>query len=244
MTEHGVVVVTGAAGGIGAAVTDRLRNDGWDVVATDLRPAPSLVQLDVTNAKAVQSLADDLAAGGKGVFGLVNVAGVLQNVTPMLAPDPARSEAIWKVNYGGAVTCTRVLVPLMTAGGSVVNITSVNGHRQLPLHDYAPAKAALEAATRLAAGELGGLGIRVNAVAPGFTATAELTARAASGERDVSVIERSSALGRLVRPGEVAAAVSFLMSAEASAITGASIPVDCGWLATAHWMDFGDRLRP
>ena len=121
-----------------------------------------------------------------------------------------------------------------------MNITSINEHRPLPLHAYAPTKVALGALTTLTSGELGRLGIRVNAIAPGFTLTPILKAKIAAGKRDVKIIESHTALGRLVEPDEIAAVTSFLMSDDASAITGASIPVDAGWLATSHWMNFGD----
>ncbi|WP_432974491.1 SDR family NAD(P)-dependent oxidoreductase [Dactylosporangium sp. CA-233914] len=238
---EGYVVVTGAAGGIGASIAAELRILGRPVVATDIRETSDTIALDVTSDHSVLALAERL--GGEPVAGLVNAAGVLQDVTSLLDPDPDQAELVWKVNYHGAMRCIRHLTPLMRPGAAVVNITSVNAHRPLPLHAYAPAKVALEASTRLAAGELGSRGIRVNAVAPGFTRTPELVRRIEAGERDVASIERATALGRLVDPHEVAAVTAFLLGDSSTAVTGVSIPVDCGWLATAHWMDYGERLR-
>lgn len=250
-TDGDVVVVTGANGGIGLAVVDRLLDDGWNVLAGDVadppgprsaRPSLESVQLDVADPEAVRRLAARLSREERGVAGLVNVAGLLQDVTALDAIDPALVERIWSVNYLGAHRCMVEFARLMVGGGSIVNITSVNAHRPLPLHAYAPVKAALDAATRLVAGELGRRGIRVNAVAPGFTLTPALAAKIAAGARDAASIERAAAMQRLVDPVEVAAVVAFLLSDDASAVTGTSIPVDAGWLATSHWMDFGDRL--
>lgn len=246
------IVVTGAAGGIGAAAAKRLHADGWTVVATDLDLGSLqraldedermlLRTLDVADSEDVCKLANSLAAQcPQGVAGLVNVAGVLQDVTPLLAMEAEAGRKIWDVNYFGAESCLKALLPLMIAGGggSVVNITSINELRPLPLHSYAPTKVALGALTRLAAGEFGSKGVRVNSVAPGFTLTPIFRDKLNTGKRDASVIESHSAMGRLVETTEIASAISFLISDDASGITGISLPVDCGWLATSHWMNF------
>jgi NAD(P)-dependent dehydrogenase (short-subunit alcohol dehydrogenase family) len=248
------IVVTGAGGGIGLAVVQRLRRDGWTVVATDLNaaalaavttefaddPKVRTLAMDVTSASAIERVATQLREAKVAVAGLVNVAGVLQDVLPLLKMDAAAHHRVWDVNYFGAQQCLHGFVPAMVegGGGAVVNITSINEMRPLPLHAYAPAKVALGALTQLAAGEFGPLGVRVNAVAPGFTLTPVFRDKIASGKRDAGVLEANASLGRLVETDEVAAAVSFLLSDESSAITGASLPVDCGWLVASHWMNF------
>lgn len=166
-TDGDVVVVTGGTGGIGLAVVERLLDDGWNVLAGDVadpphpnspRPGLENAQLDVADPEAVRRVATRLAEEERGVAGLVNVAGLLQDVTALDAVDPALVERIWSVNYLGAHRCMVEFARLMRDGGSIVNITSINAHRPLPLHAYAPVKAALDAATRLAAGELGAAG--------------------------------------------------------------------------------------
>lgn len=249
-----LVVVTGAGGGIGLSIVRRLRRDGWSVMATDrdeaaldtvlaefsgdvaLHTAP----MDVARREDIDRIAVLCARQGAGVAGLVNVAGLLQDVVPLLKMDDAMQRRVWDVNYFGAGNCIQAFAPMMAAigGGAIVNITSINEIRPLPLHAYAPSKVALGALTTLAAGDLGPLGIRVNAVAPGFTLTPIFRDKLDSGKRDAGTIKSHTALGRLVETDEIAAAVSFLVGDESSAITGVSLPVDGGWLAASHWMNF------
>jgi NAD(P)-dependent dehydrogenase (short-subunit alcohol dehydrogenase family) len=253
------VVVTGAAGGIGRAVVERLLHDGWAVLATDrdddaLQNLQDLaagqarlrtMAMDVCQRAQIDAVARAIAERGVPVAGLVNVAGVLQDVTRFLGMDAAAQQRVWDINYFGAEQCLQVFAPAMVAngGGAIVNITSINAWQPMPLYAYAPAKVALDALTRLAAGELGRQGIRVNAVAPGFTLTPIFQRKLESGKRDPAVIEAHTALRRLVSPDEIACAVSFLLSDQSSAITGISLPVDAGWLSTAHWMNFQDLVQ-
>jgi NAD(P)-dependent dehydrogenase (short-subunit alcohol dehydrogenase family) len=147
--------------------------------------------------------------------------------------------------YFGAVTCTQIFGAVMTdgLGGAIVNITSINEPRPLPLHAYAPTKVAMGALTVLSAGELGPKGVRVNAVAPGFTLTPIMEDKIRTGKRDVTTLKAHAAMGRLVGIDEIASVASFLFSDDSSAVTGASIPVDAGWLATSHWMNFRDLAQ-
>lgn len=256
-TQGAPIVVTGSGGGIGSAIVRRLRDDGWTVLATDrdeaalapLRAAWAhddrlrCAVLDVTSADDLARVAGELranATGGVAVAGLVNVAGVLQDVMRLLKMPMDMQRQVWEVNYFGAERCIQAFAPLMIdgGGGAIVNITSINEIRPLPLHAYAPTKVALGALTTLAAGDLGPHGIRVNAVAPGFTLTPIFEEKIRTGKRKAEVLQAHSALGRLVRTDEIAAAVSFLLGDDASAITGISLPVDAGWLASSHWMNF------
>lgn len=259
LRERGsTIVITGAGGGIGSGIVTRMIADGWRVLAVDVnvdslkrlqsavdaKDRLSVAELDVADAAAVERCAKSLADRGATVAGLVNAAGILQDVVPLMALDLERQKRIWEVNYFGAFYCTKWFGESMlgTGGGSIVNITSINEMRVLPLHAYGPSKVALGSLTTLSAGELGVNGIRVNSVAPGYTRTPMLQEKIDSGKRDASVLEGAAAMRRLVEIEEIAAVVSFLISDESSAVTGASIPVDAGWLATSHWMNFSDLL--
>lgn len=256
--EGAAILVTGAAGGIGGGIVRRLLADQWHVVATDLNAEAlealtsgdqderlTLAALDVARSDDVGALAAKLDGQGVAIAGLVNAAGLLQDIAPFMAMDEAAHRRIWDVNYFGALSCTREFGARIMAGGggSIVNITSINEIRPLPLHAYAPTKVALGSLTALTAGEFGQAGLRVNAVAPGFTLTPIMREKIESGMRDDSAIKAATAMGRLVEIEEIASVVGFLMSDAASAISGASIPVDGGWLATSHWMNFGASLN-
>jgi len=123
--------------------------------------------------------------------------------------------------------------------GSIVTIASIAGIRSMPLHAYSPAKAAVIEMTRCLAAEWGRSGVRVNAVSPGYTRTQGLQAEIDRGERDVSRLEETSALGRMVLPEDIAEAVCFLASDAAGAITGINLPVDAGWLVAGSWTSYG-----
>jgi NAD(P)-dependent dehydrogenase (short-subunit alcohol dehydrogenase family) len=116
--------------------------------------------------------------------------------------------------------------------------------RSMPLHAYAPAKAAVISITECLAAEWGPANVRVNAVSPGYTRTPALQAAIDRGERDVSSLAGNAALGRMVEPEEIAKVVAFLASADAAAMTGANIPVDCGWLVTPSWHTYGGLRTP
>ena len=124
-------------------------------------------------------------------------------------------------------------------GGSIVTIASITGMRATPLHAYGPAKAAVISLTAGLAAEWGRSGVRVNAVSPGYTLTPPLQWAIDNGKRDLQSLEENSALGRLVDPSEVAKAVAFLASDEASAITGINLPVDAGWLTAGPHHTYG-----
>jgi NAD(P)-dependent dehydrogenase (short-subunit alcohol dehydrogenase family) len=113
-----------------------------------------------------------------------------------------------------------------------------------PMHSYTPAKAAVIAMTQTLAAEWGRAQVRVNAVSPGVTRTPALDAALKRGDRDISTVRMVAPLNRLIEPGEIGAAVCFLLSAEASAITGVNLPVDCGWLVSDGWHFYGGLREP
>ena len=251
----GVAAVTGAASGIGAACCRELaargarialldRDAHVDAVAREVNGRAWVV--DVANEAALERCANAVEAELGPVEILVNSAGVIQVPLP---PDRLSME-IWdevvRVDQRGTYVAAIVFGTRMAARrrGSIVNIASIAGMRSMPLHAYAPAKAAVIAMTECLAAEWGPAQVRVNAVSPGYTRTPALQAAIDKGERDVSALERNAALGRLVEPAEIARAVAFLASSDAGAITGANIPVDCGWLVAGSWHTYGGLRRP
>lgn len=251
----GVAVVTGGASGIGAACCRALAATGATVVVLDRDDARGKAMAaeikarawtaDVGDEKALDDCAGAIEAALGPVDVLVNSAGVLQ--VPMPPEDLPMSswDDVIRIDQRGTYVASVAFGRRMAkrGRGSIINIASIAGMRSMPLHAYAPAKAAVISITSCLAAEWGRSGVRVNAVSPGYTLTPALQAAIDKGERDVSALNENSALGRMVTPEEIAQAVCFLASDDASAITGANLPVDCGWLVAPSWHTYGG-VRP
>ncbi|MVW70980.1 SDR family NAD(P)-dependent oxidoreductase [Bordetella sp. 15P40C-2] len=249
MRETSVSLVTGGASGIGLACARKLLERGDRVVVADLpgswradlAPAAAFYACDVTDEAALRTLADRIESERGPVDVLVNSAGIIQ---PKLTPEKLGME-LWDrviaVDQRGTYLCCAVFGARMAARGqgAIVNIASITGSRSVPLHAYAPAKAAVISITQCLATEWGRSGVRVNAVSPGYTLTPALQAAIDRGDRNVDELAQPTALGRMVEPREVADAVAFLASAQASAITGVDLAVDAGWLVGAPWQTYG-----
>ncbi len=251
----GVAVITGGASGIGAACSRLFAERGARVAVLDrdVKRARAVAeevggrswQADVGDEASLTGAARSIESDYGPVEVLVNSAGIIQ--VPQRPTE--LSMAVWddvvRVDQRGTYLACVVFARsmLQRRRGSIINIASIAGMRSMPLHAYAPAKAAVISITACLAAEWGPAGIRVNAVSPGYTRTPALQAAIDKGERDVSLLEKNAALGRLVEPEEIAKVAAFLASAEAAAITGANIPVDCGWLVATPWNTYGG-LRP
>jgi NAD(P)-dependent dehydrogenase (short-subunit alcohol dehydrogenase family) len=232
-----VALVTGAAGGQGWAIAEKLRAKGFSVAACDRRTdelvsavgesgdeALIAVGLDVTSPQQWDSVVEHVVDRFGSLSTVVNCAGVLHRAS--LTDETAEGfENSWRVNCLGPFLGMRaVLHQLREApNASIVNICSTGAIRPFPQHSaYGSSKWGLRGLTQTAAAELAPAGIRVNAVFPGPIATSMLD------ESTQTRLAAASMFGRIGEAGEVADAVAFLVSDEASFITGSELVIDGG----------------
>ena len=243
MPPEGAALVTGASGGIGAAIADRLADQGWPVgvhYRSDEAGAGEVVgriesgggnalalHADIGEPDAADSLVTELEDRYGPVLALVNCAGTrADGLTPQLKDE--QWDRVIETNLSAAFRLTRrVLRPMLRARyGRVINVASVVGPRaNAGQANYAASKAGLIAMTHTVAVEVARRGITVNAVAPGFVETG-LTADVPADAVAAEIPAR-----RPGRPEEVAACVGFLASDEASYVTGTTLTVDGGMSA-------------
>ena len=252
----GVAVVTGGASGIGAACCRELAARGARIALLDRDERAHALAREVNGRAWVVDVADEAAwsaapnrnRGGTGPGG--DPGQQRGGDTGAIAPgatcrwQPGMRSCAWT---NAAPTWPRLSSArawLRVGAGSIVNIASVAGMRSMPLHAYAPAKAAVIAMTECLAAEWGPAQVRVNAVSPGYTRTPALQAAIDKGERDVSALERNAALGASGRADRDCSCggVSRKLRCRRDR-QGANIPVDCGWLVAGPWHTYGG-LRP
>lgn len=237
---RGTAVVTGAGQGIGRAVAHRLSADGFEVLGIDVNAGQlDSLAADLGCRTAVVDVADpDEVAHVAGLAPecrvLVNNAAI-QRYQDLLHTTPEEMRAVLDVNVVAPVLMAQALVPVISGngGGSVVNMSSITSRGHAAGTSLYPAsKAAINQLTQAMAVEFGSLGVRVNAVGPGTVLT-EGTAGHYGSEEARAAMAGVLPLGRMGAPEDIAGAVSFLVSDDASWVTGQVLFVDGGYTA-AH----------
>jgi len=246
-----VALVTGGANGIGRAVVKKFVQEGawlaiWDLAdeagqelvdEINAQGGKALYQhVNVTQAAEVDSAVEELLEKWGRLDVLINNAGILRDGQLVKVKDGELQkrmtdemfDAVIDVNLRGVFICTRAAAPVMIdqKAGVILNATSIVGlDGNFGQTNYVATKAGVVGMTKVWARELGRYGIRVNAVAPGFTATEMVMAMP---EKILDGMRKRTPLGRLVQPEDVANAYKFLASDEASFITGTVLRVDGG----------------
>lgn len=246
-----VAVVTGAAQGIGAAIAEQLVHGGAKVIVGDLQEEAGretaerlsngsgnaeFQRLDVTDGAGVTEFADAVVKAHGRVDILVNNAGIAES-SPALELDDATWRQTLEIDLTGSFLCAREFGRCMASseppGGAIINISSIAAFKAVRPEKhlaYDVAKAGVAHMTRVLGAEWIEYGIRVNAVAPGYTETQILHD---VGQTDPGTMENwlsQVPQGRLIQPAEIAQVVAFLASNQASAITGHILLADAGYM--------------
>jgi 3-oxoacyl-[acyl-carrier protein] reductase len=243
-----VTLITGGAAGIGKATALKFAAEGAKVVICDvneevgqataalLGPDVAFYKVNVADRVAVQVWTEDVAAKYGRIDVLVNNAGIVRDNQLVRFKDgqlvkqmpEAEFDLVIAINLKGVFNCTQAVAPVMIrqGGGVILNASSVVGlDGNFGQTNYVATKAGVIGMTKVWARELGKFGVRVNAVAPGFTATEILSAMP---EKVIEGMVARTPLGRMGQPADIANAYLFLASDEASFITGAVLRVDGG----------------
>lgn len=243
------IVVTGGGSGIGAAVARTFAAQGYHIgiidlnpenaatVAAEIGPVASHFVADILDQESLGKVHATLAKSQPAVAGLVNCAGIAQAPVSIEELNVADWERVLDSHVKGTLLpCKEFGAAMAKRGrGAIVNLASVVGLHPGPVSAYGPAKAAVINLTQILAIEWASRGVRVNAVAPGWTDTPFLQRRG----RDFAPIINAVPMGRLLGPDEIADVVAFLISPAARAITGVTIPIDGGFVAGLGWSPYG-----
>ena len=236
--ENKVAIVTGGASGIGEATVARLVDEGARVTIADVNEPSSapqgtrFVRTDVSSQEEVGAMVERTVGEWGKLDVIVNNAGIgALEITEQ--SDLATWERVFAINSTGVYLCSRAAIPhLKQTRGSIVNTASISGLvGDFYMAAYNASKGAVVNFTRSLAVELGEHGVRVNAVCPGLVET-PMAGGAIADPVDREYWNSLIPLGRPARPEDIAAAIAFLASDDASYVTGVNFPVDGG--ITAH----------
>lgn len=252
-SQSRVAAITGAASGIGWALAQSFAAAGYSVCVIDLDGETSQARArelpsppggshagygcDVSDPEQVGGAFDALSRQFGRLDVLVNNAGIPGSQEPSIEQDMVYFDRITQVIINGTFLCSRAAYHPMAAqgGGAIVNVGSIAGLVGLRRRNaYGAAKAGVHSMTRSLACEWAPMGIRVNAVAPGYVATPLVQGLVERGSIDVDLLNRRIPMARLGTPEEIADAILFLASDKARYITGSILSVDGGYAA------FGD----
>lgn len=243
-TSGRIVIVTGAAGGIGRALSGILADDGDTVIAVDLPGAGAAeiarqlgdrhvgVDCDVSRPEDIQALYDLVDTRFGRLDLLINNAAMGPTMAPTVETSADHFRKTLSVNLLGPFMMAREAARRMRPGSAIVNIASLAGVLGNPRRNaYSASKAGLISFTKSLAAEWASAGIRVCAVAPGYVRTPMVAELERTGKADISAVRRRVPMGRMSRPDEIALAARFLGSGKARYITGTVLAVDGGWMS-------------
>ncbi|MDC7225140.1 MAG: SDR family oxidoreductase [Spirochaetales bacterium] len=227
-----VIVVTGVCGGIGSAVAELLNESGYIVAGFDIDRNDSEVYehhiVDVTNAEQVKKSLDLVFQKYGKINSLVNCAGIL-STNNFYSENYSDWKKILNVNLDSVFICSKEIVDYLIKNeiSNIINIASVSAFKQSVFSSvaYCASKAAIVGMSRTMAAQLAKDGVRVNNVAPGFVDTEMIELLS---PEVIEKCKNSVPLGRVASPVEVAAAVRYLLSDDASYITGETININGG----------------
>jgi NAD(P)-dependent dehydrogenase (short-subunit alcohol dehydrogenase family) len=242
------ILITGAGAGIGAATARALVELGARVAILDRDASAAEATAralgadralaiigDVTDEAAIIRALDRMDQAWGGIDDLVNNAGTYDHA-PLLELSLDRWQRVFDVNFFAVITASNAAVRRMTAGGSIVNVSSVLGQVAAPTRGpYCVSKAALIALTKMQAVEWAERGIRVNAIAPGYIESEAVRALEKAGGMDGTAVRRRTPLNRFGTEEEVAAGIAFLLDPlRAAYVTGTVLEVNGGWMAYGY----------